>query len=471
MSNRKFSIINMLKSKLRFVRARAFRCCLALAALVAAGSLCTPYPARLVHALRAAPAPVVRIVEKRVEVPVEVEVAVEAPSAVDNPDMAPQPWQPAKLLPMPDILLPPFPPALPEKVESGSFENFVTLSRGLNLRNNLIFNTGSTASQDRKKKQAYMIRMELELLLPHAAQGDELLHANPLLKKTLAQYDALMQHAVVSRWFHSLYLHKQNNIRKSMTKLSQPLDRHNFYDTDTILEITAPASQRRALWIQADMDVVSDGSDGDRMPTMPEEIRKSDYYQPTTSYRWKKRTSTPNPLLARWEAKLAKLQKEKPRNNSAIDNAQRVIWDLKKYSYLLAQWDPFIVIPLTLKEGRNDSFRPQPGDYVAVIVGKRVFPAIVGDYGPRHKTGEASLRLAKLINPKSGVYSRPISSLEASYIIFPKTAEAEPGPIDYERLNARCKELLDELGGLGPEAEFIQIAPVGGDNNATTSAH
>lgn len=443
---------------IRYLKSHAFKVGLLLVLLTAAGSLYTPYPAQLVRALRTTPAPIVRVVEKRVEVPVEVKEEPPQPPQQDvtPPEIVSQPWQPAKLLPMPEIQLPPFPPALPEKMESGSFENFVALSRGLHLHSNLTFHTGSTASQDRKKKQAYLIRLGLEMMLPHAAQGDELLHANPHLKKVLPQFDELMKHARVSRWFHSLYLHKQNNIRKSMTSLAQPLDRHNFYDADTILEIQAPGSKRHALWIQADMDVVSDGSDGDRLPTMPEEIRKSDYYQPTTSYRWKKRTNTPNPLLARWEARLAKLQKDKPKNNSAIDNARRVVWDLKKYSYLLAQYDPFIVIPLTLKEGKDDTYRPQPGDYVAVIVGKRVFPAIVGDYGPRHKVGEASLRLGKQINPKAGIYARPLSDLEASYIIFPHTAEKEAGPIDYARLNARCMELLAELGGLGDEAEFVK---------------
>ena len=428
---------------------------------VAAASLCTPYPARLVRALRSRPEPEIRIVEKIVEVPVEVSTATpvpQAPTPTPALEVATQPWQPTRMLPMPEIQLPPFPPALPERVEAGTFEHVNTLAKGLNLHSALTFHKGATATQDRNKKQAYQVKLAVELLLPHAAEGRELLHANPHLPKVLAKYDELMAHAEVSRWFHSLYLHKQNHVRKSISTLSQPLDRHNFFDTDTILEITAPGSRRRALWIQADMDVVSDGSDGDRMPTMPEAIRKSDHYQPTTSYRWKKRTKTPNPLLARWEARLATLQKTKPKNDPSIDFARRVIFDLKKYSYLLAQYDPFIVIPLTLKEGRNDTYRPAPGDYAVVIVDKRVFPAIVGDYGPKYKTGEASLRLGKLINPKADVYSRPISALEASYIIFPHTAEEEPGPIDYQRLNTRCRELMDELGGLGKDAEFIEVA-------------
>lgn len=430
-------------------------------AAVAAGSLYTPYPAMLVRALRSAPKPEIRvvekIVEKRVEVPVEVIVETPTPPTKGEDGVSLRNWQPSELAPMPDICLPPFPPALPEKLETGTYEHFTTLARGLHLHSALTFNTGTTASQDRKKKQAYLAKVSLELLLPHAAEGRELLHANPHLPQVLAGFDDLMATARVSRWFHALYLHKQNNIRKNLATLAQPLDRHNFYDTDTILEIKATASQRRALWIQADMDVVSDGSDGDRLPTMPEAIRKSDHYQPTTSYRWKKRTATPNPLLQRWEARLAKLKTETPKNESAIDFAQRVIWDLKRYSYLLAQYDPFIVIPLTLKEGKNDTYRPKPGDYAAVIVGKKVIPAIVGDYGPKFKSGEASLRLGKLVTPKADVYARPVSTLEASYIIFPHTAESEPGPIDYARLNTRCRELLDELGGLGPDAEYVEV--------------
>ena len=443
----------------RLPRLSHFQLGLLLLGAAAVGSLYTPYPARLVRALRSQPKPQVRIVEKQVPVPPEPLPQQEPlpPQALPTTDALMRPWHPGQLLPMPEIQLPPFPPALPERVENGTFEHLNTLARGLNLHSTLTFQNGSTAAQDRKKKQAYLIKLGVELLLPHAAEGRELLHANPHLPDVLARFDELMAHAHVSPWYHALYLHKQNLLRKNLSTLTQPLDRHNFFDTDTILELTAPDTKRHALWIQADMDVVSDGSDGDRLPTMPESIRKSDHYQPTTSYRWKKRSKTPNPLLARWESRLATLQKAKPKNNSAIDYARRVIFDLKRYSYLLAQYDPFIVIPLTVKEGRSDTYRPQPGDYAVVIVGKRIVPAIVGDYGPRYKTGEASLRLGKIINPKADVYARPVTEPEASYIIFPHTAEPEAGPIDYPRLNTRCRELLDELGGLGPGAEFIEV--------------
>lgn len=73
------------------------------------------------------------------------------------------------------------------------------------------------------------------------------------------------------------------------------------------------------------MDVVSDGSDGDRLAAMPDKILKSSFYQPSTSYRWKKRTDKPNPLLKPWQQRLASYKKtlEKPpprKNGSAPQN-------------------------------------------------------------------------------------------------------------------------------------------------------
>ena len=81
----------------------------------------------------------------------------------------------------------------------------------------------------------------------------------------------------------------------------------------------------------------------------------------------------------------------------------------------------------------------------------------VGDFGPRFKTGEASLRLCKEVNPKSKVYARAVSDLGVSYIVFPGTAEEEKGPIDYNRLNTRVRELLNEVGGLGADAQFVEL--------------
>lgn len=424
---------------------------------IGAGSLFTPYPAELVRALNPPPpapepTPKPKKVEKKPKPKVEKPEPV-APTVAEL--VAPEPWSPQGSFSMPDVVLPPFPPALPERVEPGNYEHINELTRGLNNRSNVHFTPGTTATQDRGKKDAYQVRISMHALLPQAAEGNDLLKANPELPKVLPAFEQLMQASKVSPWFHSLYLHKQNRVRKNTALLNQVLDRHNFYDTDTILNITAPNSNRHVLWIQGDMDVVSDGSDGDRLPSMPEEIKKSDYYQPTTSYRWRKLGTTPNPLLEGWQERLKRYRKEGKKESE--EHAKLVITDLQRYSFLLAEYDSFIVVPLTVKEGKDDTYRPTPGDYAAVVVGKRVFPAIVGDFGPKFKTGEASLRLSKAVNPKAKVYARPVSDLGVSYIIFPGTKEPENGPINYERLNSRVRELLQELGGMGPEAEFVEM--------------
>ena len=434
-----------------------FRWCLLGVLLVGAGSLYTDGPARLVQALCGGSAP-----QPPREIIKEVVVYQPAPQAEPAPQPAPAAaptaaWHPADAFAMPAVTLPPFPPALPEQAMDGSFSHFTKLQSGFNMRSMVDFRPGSTASHDRKLKDAYMVHLSMSLYLPHAASPAELAAANPDLKKVFADYDTLMSAAKTSHWWAPLMLHKQNQIRKNAATLSKLLDRHNFYDTDTLLEITAPTTNRKVLWMQADMDVVSDGSDGDRLPTMPDSVLKSDHYQPTTSYRWKKVGTTPNPLLKPWQDRLAKLQKDKKASAAAVKHARAVVNDITTYSYLLAEYDPFVVIPLTFQEGRDAAFRPKPGDYAVVVVGKRVFPAIVGDFGPNYKCGEASLRLAKEVNPKATSYARPVSDLSVSYLVFPGSAEPQPGPIDYARLNTRCQELLQELGGLSQDAQFIEM--------------
>lgn len=408
-----------------------------------AGSLYTGYPQQLISSFRT---PKVKI--KYVEVQPQPATQVATPT----------PWSPTSSFNMADINLPPFPPVLPERIETGKFEHINSMGKGINLSSCVNFEPGSTASVDRKKTEAYQVNVSLNLLSPQAAQRNELLVANPQLPNVLSAFDTLMQHSNVSPWFNAIYLHKQTRVRQNTSSLSRILDRHNYYDTDTVLEITAPETARKALWLQADMDVVSDGSDGDRLAEMPEQIKQGVTYQYSTSYFWRKKTKNPNPLLPVWEEKLK--QHEAKNDKAAIESTKKVIADMKLFSYLLAEYDPFIVIPLTFKNGDtegNNAFRPEPGDYAVVIVGNRVFPAIVGDYGPKFKTGEASLRLCKAVNEKASVYSRAVSDLGATYLIFPGTREETKGPIDYDRLNSRCRELLNEMGGISAEAEFIEM--------------
>ena len=430
--------------------------------LLGAGALYTPYPAELVKALTTDDsAPKKKKKKKKVAKP-----ASPAPAAPSVLPVAPpepeeeievEPWSPQEAFSMPAITLPPFPPALPERVEPGQYDHISKMTPGLNVLSSVQFEPGSTASQDRKALASYQVRVALNLRLPKAADGESLKHANPKLPELFAKYNEFMSKAKVSQWYQALYLHKQNRIRKEAATLARLLDRHNYYDTDTILEIEAPESGRKVLWMQADMDVVSDGSDGDRLPDMPAKVKNSAHYQPMTSYRWRKLGTNPNPLLPHWEERVTRLSKDKKANAAALQHAKNVVHDLKKYSFLLAEYDSFIVVPLTFKNGGNEDYRPQLGDYAAVVVGDRVFPAIVGDFGPRFKAGEGSLRLARLINPKATPFARPVSDLGVSYVIFPHSREPENGPINYERLNTRVQELLQEMGGLTPAAQFQQV--------------
>lgn len=430
--------------------------------LLGAGALYTPYPAELVKALTTDDsAPKKKKKKKKVAKPASPAPAAPSvlPVAPPEPDeeIEVEPWSPQEAFSMPAITLPPFPPALPERVEPGQYDHISKMTPGLNVLSSVQFEPGSTASQDRKALASYQVRVALNLRLPKAADGESLKHANPKLPELFAKYNEFMSKAKVSQWYQALYLHKQNRIRKEAATLARLLDRHNYYDTDTILEIEAPETGRKVLWVQADMDVVSDGSDGDRLPDMPAKVKNSDHYQPMTSYRWRKLGTNPNPLLPHWEERVTRLSKDKKANAAALQHAKNVVHDLKKYSFLLAEYDSFIVVPLTFKNGGNESYRPQLGDYAAVVVGDRVFPAIVGDFGPRFKAGEGSLRLARLINPKATPFARPVSDLGVSYVIFPHSREPENGPINYERLNTRVQELLQEMGGLTPAAQFQQV--------------
>src|SRR5207302_10310679 len=82
---------------------------------------------------------------------------------------------------------------------------------------------------------------------------------------------------------------------------------------------------------------------------------------------------------------------------------------MKKFSYLIGTYDPFIVVPGNFTKGPD---AVKVGDYAVVIAGNTIYPAIVGDVGPNDKVGEASLRIGKEINSLSNPNNRPVSDLK-----------------------------------------------------------
>lgn len=375
--------------------------------------------------------PVEKIVEKVVEVPVEKIVE--------------------KIVP----------PPLPSGYVSWKKADVAKLWSEIPVKTEMVTTQGDTAFKEREREDSYRIEMKVSLTVPKPNQSSaELAAINPHLPKILPALDALVAASEVSPFYHLLYELKTERIQQNVTRIDELLSRHNLYDLETILQIKAPGTNRKLLLAQGEMDTVSDGSDGDRWPELDDYISMSQHYQPSTSYGWAKRTKVPNPLLERWETQLKEYEKEFAlpglsieRNRflrAQIDDHKLRVSDLKARSYLIAEADPFIVIPLSLLGRRDENeFGPAIGDYAVVIHGDKLYPAIAGDAGPTYKFGEASLRVAKEINPKASPYNRPESDLVVTYLIFPGSADETKGPPDLEKWHQKCSVLLTEIGGIG----------------------
>jgi len=332
-------------------------------------------------------------------------------------------------------------PELPSSYVPWKQIDVADLHNGIKVESKLNTTKGGSATALRGDKDSYLAAFQLGLMVPEPTTDfGTLVATNPHLPRIMPSLGDLIATGAVSNFWHKMYANKVQKIQQNITRLDRTLSRHNYYDCETILELTAP-SGRRALLIQSEMDVVSDGSDGDRMPTMPDSIVNSSHYQAMTSYGWPKQTRTPNPLLKAWEDRLVEY---------ILDYAPRAIADLKARSFLIAETDPFIVVSLAMLgyQGK-ESHAPEMGDYAVVIYEDKVYPCIVGDAGPTTKLGEASLFLAKAINPSATPYRRPVSDLSVTYLVFTGSREKRREPPNLIAWRERCGQLLAELGGLG----------------------
>lgn len=323
---------------------------------------------------------------------------------------------------------------------------------------------GGAASEERADPQSYVLELKLHARVPAPNTTiDELAKVNPELPRLLPGLAAMLTPDSVSPFFKELYDTKLRNLKENLVRLDQLLSRHNFYDCQTVLQLRHPESKRRAVLLQADMDVDADGSDSDRLPAGS---GTSANFKPVTSYRWPKKSQIPNSYIGPAEERLKRYQTElenkatsperKKDLKAGIASVRDEIETLKKYSFLIGATDPYIVLPMGL--GRADGGKV--GDYALVIYGDRLFPAIVGDVGPSDKAGEASLRIAKEINATATAYNRPVSDLKVTYLIFPDSAEKPWGPPDLEKLLARTNELVKEIGGAGaPLHHWENIIP------------
>lgn len=338
------------------------------------------------------------------------------------------------------------PPVITGKIDTAKLFNGITLHATVDTP------PGADASTERADPQSYVVELQLKAKLPVANKTiEELARISPQLPTLLPGLAAMLGKDSVSPFFGDLYANKTRILRENLAHLDQLLSRHNFYDCQTVLQLAHPQSHRKALLLQADMDVDADGSDGDRVPGGN---GVSTNFKPFTSYRWGKKTPALNPYLAPTEEKLKHDEDEagaktttperKRELTGAIKQLREEVGSLKKFSFLIGATDPYIVVPGMFARPKDG---PKVGDYAVVIFGDALYPALIGDIGPNDKVGEASLRIAKEINPLATPYNRPVSDLKVSYLLFPGTAEQPFGPPDLDKIQARCQALIDDIGG------------------------
>ncbi len=338
------------------------------------------------------------------------------------------------------------PPVITGKLDTGKLFNGITLHSTIETL------PGADASTERVEPDSYVLDLKLQARVPSPNKTiEELAKISPQLPGLLPGLAAMLGPDPVSPLYAQLYDTKVRVLRENLARLERLPSRHNFFDCQTVLQLEHPQSHRKALLVQADMDVDADGSDADRMPIGSGSPVN---FKPATSYRWPKTTSAPNPYLPSMESKLKHAEDEyalkttaperKRELRDAIAQLRAEVGTLKKFSFLIGATDPYIVIPGAFAHG-NDA--PKVGDYALVGFSDAGYPAIVGDVGPNDKAGEASLRIAKQINALATPYNRPVSDLKVTYLIFPGTAEKPFGPPDLDKLQARCEALVKEIGG------------------------
>jgi hypothetical protein len=326
------------------------------------------------------------------------------------------------------------------------------LFNGITLHSTVETIPGADAATERTQPDSYALDLRLQARVPSANKTiEELAKINPHLPTLLPGLASMLPADPVSPLYAQLYDSKVKMLRQNLARLDLLLSRHNFFDCQTVLQMQHPQTHRKALLLQADMDVDADGSDADRMPVGTGAPAN---FKPSTSYRWPKKTAAQNPYLAATEERLKRAEDEyalatttparKRELGNAVAELRAEVATLKKYSFLIGATDPFIVVPGAFTHGGDPV---KPGDYALVVFGDSIYPAIVGDVGPNDKVGEASLRIAKQINTLSTPYNRPVSDLKVTYIMFPGTAEKSVGPPDLEKLHARCEALVKEIGG------------------------
>ena len=246
------------------------------------------------------------------------------------------------------------PPPIAGKLDTGRLFNGITLHSTVETR------PGADASTERVDPESYVLDLKLIARVPAPNQTlQELAKITPRLPELLPGLAAMAGPDSVSPLFAELYNTKIRMLRENLVRLDLLLSRHNFYDCQTVLQLQHAQSHRKALLLQADMDVDADGSDGDRMPIG---TGAPTNFKPFTSFKWAKKTPAPNPYLAGTEERLKRAEDEyalattsparKRELRNAIAELRAEVGTLKKFSFLIGATDPTTIIKTGIYDRR-----------------------------------------------------------------------------------------------------------------------
>src|SRR5213596_3007288 len=258
------------------------------------------------------------------------------------------------------------PPVITGKLDTGKLFN------GITLHSTVETIPGADATTERSQPDSYVLDLRLQARVPSPNKTiEELANVSPQLPTLLPGLASMLLADPVSPLYAQLYDTKVRMLRETLARLDLLLSRHNFFNCQTVLQLQHPQTHRKALLLQADMDVDADGSDGDRMPVGTGAPAN---FKPFTSYRWPKKTSAPNSYLATTEDTLKRAEDEyalatttaarKRELSNAVAELRAEVATLKKYSFLIGATDPFIVVPGAFTHGSDPV---KPGDYALIV--------------------------------------------------------------------------------------------------------
>src|ERR1043166_3659868 len=146
------------------------------------------------------------------------------------------------------------PPSIGGKLDTGR------LFSGITLHSSVEPTPGADATTERVDPESYVLELKLKPRVPTANRTiEELAKVNPKLPELLPGLSTMLPAEPVSPLFAQLYDTKIRMLRENLNRLDVLLSRHNFYDCQTILQLQHPQTHRKALLLQADMDVDADG--------------------------------------------------------------------------------------------------------------------------------------------------------------------------------------------------------------------